>query len=147
MVAGRETEPVVGEFGNRRSSASHSNLRRNFTMIRLVLTTCIAVLMTGAVASSAFAATPIEVATGAVKMDDLNLDTVQGVHTLFHRVDLMAWRLCAERQSAALPRAERNMWECHGAAMRRAISQVHAPLVTAAYLRRFGKPTTRIAAR
>jgi UrcA family protein len=138
---------TIAEFAARPSSALHSTFERNFPMTRLMLTAGLAALISGATASQASAADHTVIETGAVKTNDLNLNTVQGVDGLFHRVDLMASRLCAESTSAVFPRAERDMWECHRATMARALGQVHAPLVTAAYARRFGQSATRLTSR
>ena len=116
-------------------------------MSRLILSACIAGLMASATAGSAFAADPVVVETGQVKINDLDLNSPQGARMLLQRVGNTATALCAQTDTPVLPRGAHDMWQCRARTIARSIAQLHAPLVTAEYVRRFGASPAVITAR
>ncbi len=116
-------------------------------MSRTVLRACAAGLMITAMAGSAFAEPPASVATGQVKINDLDLNTPQGARVLFHRVSATAATLCAQTDTPVLPRAEHEIWRCRAQTIAKAVARLNAPRLTAEYIRQFGTPATLVAAR
>jgi UrcA family protein len=109
--------------------------------------------MLAAAAFGAFAATSaqaapaqVKVLTGVIRYSSADVASPSGADRLLERISLKATRLCAPSggswMQAGLGRAT---YACRDKAVARAVRELDAPLVTAAYER--GSPTSVVASR
>jgi UrcA family protein len=82
-----------------------------------------------------------------VQINDLDLNSARGAHTLFHRVNVVAGDLCAQTESALFPWAPDTERACRIKAVTRAISQLNSPRVNAEFVRVYGQRDTTLAAK
>jgi UrcA family protein len=81
-----------------------------------------------------------------VAYSDLNLSSINGATTLYHRIEGAAHFVCGEEGRSI---DEQNSWKsCYGNAVNRAVTQVNNPLVTSLYAKETHRaPVTAVAAR
>jgi len=86
-------------------------------------------------ASAAFAADRSRhvVVTESVRTDDLDLNTAAGAQQMFQRIKGAAGSACYQTHSPTLPRVSHEVARCNHATIARAIRDLSAPMVTAAY--------------
>ncbi len=112
-----------------------------------ILSAYTAGLMVISLAGPAFAEPPVTVATGQVKINDLDLNSPQGAHQLLQRVSATAATLCAQTDTPVLPKAAYEIWRCRARTIATTITGLNSPLVAAEYALRFGAPPTLIVSR
>ena len=78
--------------------------------------------------------------------DTQDLTGAAGATKLLGRIELAARKLCAVNSPAASP-TSRHVVACRHAAVARAVDNLAAPLVTAAYERSNGRPSMAVATR
>jgi UrcA family protein len=116
-------------------------------MTRLILTSSLAALLLGGVASQALAEDRTVIETGVVKTSDLNLATGQGARALLRRVAAKAGDLCTQTDTPLARGAERSRRDCVTKAVATSVAAIDAPLVTAEFTRVYGAAPTVVAMR
>ena len=116
-------------------------------MTRLLLTACLATLISGGLASQVSAEDHIVIETGGVTTSDLNLATERGADTLVRRVTAKATDLCTQTATPLARGAERTRRQCVAEAVAHSLAQIDSPLIDAAYARRHGVAPAALASR
>jgi UrcA family protein len=116
-------------------------------MTRLMLTACLAALISGGVVSQASAEDHTIIETGAVKTGDLNLATEQGARTLVRRVAARANDLCTQTDTPLARGAEKSRRACVAKAVATSIEGLNSSVVWAEFTRAYGAAPTVVAAR
>ena len=84
--------------------------------------------------ATVLAADPHEVRM-KVTYSDLNLSSMNGATTLYHRIEGAAHFVCGEEGRSI---DEQNLWKtCYGNAVNHAVTQVNNPLVTSLYAKQY----------
>ncbi len=116
-------------------------------MTRLMLTACLAALISGGVVSQASAEDHTVIETGAVKTSDLNLASEQGARSLVRRVAARANDLCAQTDTPLARGAEKSRRACVAKAVATSVARINSPMVTAEYTGVYGAATAVVASR
>jgi UrcA family protein len=95
----------------------------------------VAALLIAAVAPSAFAADSSDAPSRTVRFGDLNLNTEEGVRTLYRRIQGAAGRVCHE---AAGVDGIQWYWKCYETTVANAVNKVNNSHLTAMHQERVG---------
>ena len=78
-----------------------------------------------------------------VSYSDLNLSSINGATTLYHRIEGAAHFVCGEEGRGI---DEQNVWKtCYGNAVNHAVTQVNNPLLTSLYAKQYHPAPVRTA--
>jgi UrcA family protein len=91
----------------------------------------VSVLMVG----TAFAGTPGDVRSETVKFQDLNLQSNQGIQSLYQRIEAAARRVCEQPDGMSSPHSIK---ACEEQAESSAVTSVNVPALTAYYQSKSG---------
>lgn len=92
-------------------------------------------LLIAAVVPNAFAANTSDTVSRTVRFSDLNLNTEDGVRTLYHRIQGAAGRVCRE---AAGRDGIQWYWKCYESAVAKAVDKVNNSHLTAMHQEKVG---------
>jgi UrcA family protein len=116
-------------------------------MTRLLLTACLATVISGGLASQVSAEDHIVIETGGVTTRDLNLATERGADVLVRRVTAKAADLCTQTDTPLARGQDRTRRQCVAEAVAQALAKIDSPLIQAAYARQRGVAPAALASR
>jgi UrcA family protein len=127
-------------FGKEIAMNSNIIVRSSKVLVFSIAALTVSALLTSLVPDPAFADEPVH--TETVKFADLNVDSPDGVQSLYSRIHAAGERVCSQPELGAGPDKE-----CEAKAESEAVQKLSLPLLTAYYQNKTGSHQSLIATR